>query len=150
VPVAVWLPQLPQSPLLEGTSEQGQDQTVSFPPDAGPGIVWGAFTKPVKVASYGLAPLRDYQRDLLDNWIEVTLVGNTQPFDWTSAAWSGATFRFRLVGLPKYDLLLPVSVVAEAASSESPVAAGYPTYTGKLQRKWRASITLARFPWYPV
>ena len=151
MPLAVFPASLPQSLLVEGTSEQSQDQRVRFQPDAGPAIVTNLFTKPAKTLQARLGPLRDYQKDLLDVFVETTLAGGTQPFEWTSPGWDGSvgdTFTFRFVSLPTYDLLFGRRFIVEAGVSEN-AGPGYPTWT-QTQRMWFASFTLERLPWFPA
>ncbi|MCI0636485.1 MAG: hypothetical protein L0206_21585 [Actinobacteria bacterium] len=147
--LAVWPVDLPQSPLFEGTEESLVDTRVGFQPDAGPSQVMSIFTRGIKKVTYGIGPLRDYHKDLLDVFVEETLVGGTQFFEWASPAWNSQLLVFKFVALPVYQLKIHRSTISEAASSEN-AGAGYVTWTGKIQRKWFTLFSLARFPWYPA
>lgn len=149
MPLAVWPGALPQSPLAEGTEESLVDTRIGFQPDAGPSQVMSIFTRGVKTVTYGIGPLRDYQKDVLDNFVETTLVGGTQFFEWASPAWNNAVFVFRFLTLPTYPLKIPRAVVEAAGSSEN-AGPGYATWTGKIQRTFFSAFSLARFPWYPA
>jgi hypothetical protein len=147
-----WPAGLPQSLLFAGTTEQSQDGRVRFQPDAGPAIVTNLFTRAAKIVQARLGPLRDYQKDLLDVFVETTLSGGVEPFEWASPGWDGSagdTFTFRFVSLPTYELLMPRSTLTEAVGDVSPAGPGYVTWT-TTQRRWIASFALERLPWFPA
>lgn len=131
---ALWPADLPQSlPLLAPI--EPVDRRGRFEPDAGPAQVWALETEPVELVAVEQKPMlmTSYQRGVLVAFVRDTLIGGSQPFDWTEP-WPGAgLLTFRFSRLPRYLPTVPAREMNGRAE----------------QITYDVTFTLEWFPWLP-
>lgn len=101
--MATWPAGLPQRPLLQGASEQGQGTVVRTDMDVGPAKLRRRYTAEITRFDIALI-LTTAQVATLETFYDSTVNGGVDPFDWSHPRTLAAA-EFRFVSRPAYQPL---------------------------------------------
>jgi len=149
----IWLPELPQKWLMEGSASDPVDGRIQFEPDAGPPISRSRFTEEHIIHKVSLI-MRDAQVQLLQAWYKASvsgsppgLGGGSAAFEWADPDGQGSlsperTFKFRV--RPAWKAELPGALPHPDATGSPLDPAGFaiPDPTATPQRTLRVRFSL--------